>query len=83
MLQKFYPIGHFSYYPLFPISERRVTVCNQKQNNHAPKSARNVKNRNSESYCWSTEKLVDTLMNNYSDVEKNWVETGLPDLLKT
>ena len=47
-----------------------------------PEECKECENRNSESYCWSTEKLVDTLMNNYSDVEKNWVETGLPGLVE-
>jgi len=47
-----------------------------------PEECKECENRNSESYCWNTEKLVDTLMNNYSDVEKNWVETGLPGLVE-
>ena len=47
-----------------------------------PEKCKECENRNSESYCWSTERLVDTLMNNYSEVEKNWVETGLPRLVE-
>ena len=46
-----------------------------------PKDCEQCENRNTESYCWSTEKLMDTLMNNYSTVDENWVEAGLPKLV--
>jgi hypothetical protein len=47
-----------------------------------PEECKDCENRKSESYCWSTEKLVDTLMNNHYRAEKNWVETGLPQLVE-
>jgi serine O-acetyltransferase len=47
-----------------------------------PKECGGCENRNVETYCWSTEKLVETLMSNYSNVDKNWEETGLPNLVE-
>ena len=45
-----------------------------------PKECKECDNRNVETYCWSTEKLVDTLLRNNEAVEKNWIEAGLPKL---
>jgi serine O-acetyltransferase len=46
-----------------------------------PKECRECDNRNVETFCWSTEKLVDTLLRNNEAVEKNWIEAGLPKLV--
>jgi serine O-acetyltransferase len=46
-----------------------------------PKECRGCENSNVETYCWSTEKLVDTLLRNNEAIEKNWVEAGLPRLV--
>ena len=46
-----------------------------------PKECKECDNRNVETYCWSTEKLVDTLLKNNKAMEKNWVEAGLPKLV--
>jgi serine O-acetyltransferase len=46
-----------------------------------PKECRECDNRNVETYCWSTEKLVDTLLRNNEAMEKNWIEAGLPKLV--
>jgi serine O-acetyltransferase len=46
-----------------------------------PKECKECDNRNVETYCWSTEKLVDTLLRNNEAVEKNWIEAGLPHLV--
>jgi serine O-acetyltransferase len=52
-----------------------------KSNQPRPKECRQCENRNVETYCWSTEKLVDTLLRNNVTVEENWVEAGLPKLV--
>lgn len=52
-----------------------------KSNQPRPKECRQCENRNVETYCWSTEKLVDTLLRNNVAVEENWVEAGLPKLV--
>ena len=46
-----------------------------------PEECKECDDRNMETYCWSTEKLVDTLLKNNKEVEKNWIETGLPKLV--
>jgi serine O-acetyltransferase len=46
-----------------------------------PKECNECENHNIETYCWSAEKLVDALMKNNEAVERNWVETGLPNLV--
>jgi len=52
-----------------------------KSNQPRPKECRECENRNVETYCWSTEKLVDTLLRNNETVEMNWVEASLPKLV--
>jgi serine O-acetyltransferase len=46
-----------------------------------PKECKECDNRNVETYCWSTEKLADTLLRNNEALEKNWIEAGLPKLV--
>jgi serine O-acetyltransferase len=46
-----------------------------------PKECKECDNRNVETFCWSTEKLVDTLLRNNEAMEKNWIEAGLPKLV--
>jgi serine O-acetyltransferase len=40
-----------------------------------------LENQDSETYCWTPEKMLDALMKGQESLENNWAETGLPLLV--
>ena len=50
-------------------------------NPNMPKECRECKNKNIEVECWNPDRMLDALMHDQGQFEKDWVEKGIPKLV--
>jgi serine O-acetyltransferase len=52
-----------------------------KSNQPRPKECKDCEDRNLEVECWSPDRMLEALMRNHDEVEENWLEQDLPNLV--
>jgi serine O-acetyltransferase len=52
-----------------------------KPNQPRPKECKDCEDRNLDVECWSPDRMLEALMRNHDEVEENWLEQDLPNLV--